>query len=390
MTLSDSALKNVSRPAKGYRLFRDDKLIGFGAKVFASGTVVYCVNYVVDGRERRMSIGRAPKWTAVAARSKARELLRKADLGDDPLAARQTRKKEPTFADLIAEYELVHLPKTKRARDAAARLSRDVVPPLGGIKLSKLSKRDIISVVEKKAGKAPTSANRTLTIIKAVLNFGVRRDWLTHSPAALIERPAPERPRERVLTYDEIKALWEVLQSLGSPVARILQLTLLTACRPGEIARMRWSDIDGSWFNIAASRTKASRAHRVPLTSLAMGLLETIKRTESEFVFPTRYGYRHGPVGEAAASMLLRRREWFGLEPWQPRDLRRTAATHMAELGVAPFIIDRVLNHADPSVRARHYAHYEYDREKSAAMEIWERKLRSTLTGEKAAVVEFG
>ena len=385
MRITSSDLRKLEPPEKGYRLHRDDSLTGFAVKHFASGTFVFCVNYSVNGRERRMTIGKAPTWTPQAARVEAQKLLRQIDRGTDPLAEKQAAKRsEPTVADLIREYSSIRAAQLRSGPAIVRRLERDILPELGDVKLSALTKRDIILTIERKARTAPHLAARVLADLKAALTWAVRRDWITHSPATLVDPPTVTNARERVLSYAEIKTLWE--SAPDAPVWHALKLSLLTACRPGEVCAMEWEEIREGWWTLPASKTKAKRAHRVPLTEMALELIGERPEDRSH-VFPARSKRRY--LVEDMLAAAVRNVEYLGLEPWQPRDLRRTAATHMAELGVAPFIIDRVLNHADPSVRAKHYAHYSYDAEKRAVLETWERKLRAVLTGETSDVLEF-
>jgi integrase len=175
------------------------------------------------------------------------------------------------------------------------------------------------------------------------------------------------------------------LDTLGYPFGFFLKFALVTAQRRGEIAELRWSDIDATsrTWELPAAGTKADRAHVVPLSPPARAILSDVPRI-GEFVFTTRGDRPLGgfskakerldrvlagdggnpltPSGDAVSEVPP--------APWTIHDLRRTAATGMGRLGVSRFIIGRVLNHADPSVTGI-YDRHEYLAEKRQALEAW-------------------
>ena len=124
----------------------------------------------------------------------------------------------------------------------------------------------------------------------------------------------------------------------------------------------------------------------MPLNELAREILAKRAR-ESEYVFNAPQG---GQLPRVRLSDALSScREHFGIPEFKPHDLRRTAASHLAALGVQRFVVERLLNHTDSSVTAR-YDRYEYGKEKRAALDAWDRNLRALLYGEKGQVLEFG
>jgi len=249
-----------------------------------------------------------------------------------------------------------------------ARLNRDVVPTLGRRRLSDITRRDVVSLLEKKAEAARVSANRTHQAINAVFNFGVRREWLPVNPAANIDPPGgKEKPRDRVLSFDEIATVWQRLDGTGvtATVRDVLRFILLTAQRPGEVCTLEWDEVDGGMWTMPAEKAKTGRLQRVPIQGLAAELLEgRTPRRGVSWVFPSRYRSRNAATSVASVANALQPNECFGVPHWTPHDLRRTAASHMASLKVAPHIIDRLLNHAMSSVTERHYNFYAYDEEK--------------------------
>jgi integrase len=173
---------------------------------------------------------------------------------------------------------------------------------------------------------------------------------------------------------------------MSDKTKRALKLILVTAQRPGEVIGIHSSEIDGCWWTIPAERSKNGREHRVFLTPLAINLMEG----EKGFVFESPKGEK--PIGVNALARALRNnlkphpktgKIRMQMEPFTPHDLRRTAATRLAEMGYTDEIIGAILNHTRPTVTAHHYNHYRYDKEKRTALENWARKLESIITGEQ-------
>lgn len=123
-------------------------------------------------------------------------------------------------------------------------------------------------------------ANRVLAAVRAMFNCAIRRGIVETSPAALVQRPAAEKPRERTLTADEITALWPHFSGLGYPFGPFFQLALATGQRRDEVARMRWADIDATerTWTLSGEQTKARCAHVVPLSPIAWDILMAAKQ----------------------------------------------------------------------------------------------------------------
>jgi len=293
-----------------------------------------------------------------------------------------------------------------------------------------LTRRDVRALVEPIADRgSPIMANRTLAVVRRMLNFGMRRDWLEGNPAALIDKPGRERSRDRVLTDDEIRRLWRLLSRqptteerpapgrtrargtaddpicpVAPAMAAAIKMRLLTAQRGGEVIKMRWQDLDlkTGWWTIPAEDSKNGQAHRVPLVSEAITLLKARQkererrqsddessredRAESEYVFVGSGASVRDRAKKAAARIAgVLKIDFRG------HDLRRTAATKMAEAGVPRHHISAVLNHVEGGARAtRVYDRYSYDNEKRAALKIWARRLHTILKRQGAKVLAFG
>jgi len=308
-----------------------------------------------------------------------------------------------TFGRLAAEYmERYSKPSKRSWRNDESLLRLYALPAWKERPVEGIRKRDVSLVVEAAAQRAPVRANRLLVLLLGLWTWGMANGLVESNPVSGIERPTRERRRERFLSREEIGLFWRAFDP-GSGLTgidfeptcgEVLRLLLLTGQRRSEIVALEWSELepDLAWCNLGRSRTKAARPHRVYLAPLARGIVErrrALTGGKSRYVFestdPRRRGESLHPVSvthlfKRIADRLLER----GLiaEGAWLHDLRRTAATRMAELGVDRRILSRVLNHADSSITAR-YDLYQYDAEVKDALTRWSAEMER-LTGGRA------
>ncbi|HEX7486606.1 MAG TPA: hypothetical protein VF332_10660 [Vicinamibacterales bacterium] len=259
--------------------------------------------------------------------------------------------------------------------------------------------RDLLAKIVERP--APIMANRVWALVNRIFNFAIEQDWLdTGNPATRITKQT-ETSRDRVLTDDELRALWTALESCktltraGEPgtgsaippmIARGLQVLILTAQRPGEVFRMRWRDVDldAKWWTIPAEHSKNREPHRSrggPPRRWAGD------RPEGERVGVCRDRGRlgRGAGEESGGRTPARRRGRVRLPPARPAP---DAATHMAAAGIARNTISHVLNHVDRGSRATAvYERFSHDPEKRVALEAWDRRFETILAAKPAATV---
>ena len=408
------------KPLAGQRVARADGGVpGLAIRVNPSGRKSWTLTYRIGRRQRRWTIGTYPVISLASARKKARLALTQLDAGVDPAERKRTDREQETFNALATAYlKKAKLKKRSWAQDDL--LMRSVLLPVWKHRLVKdIKRRDVkdllASIVER--GK-PVMANRVQALISTVFNYALREDWVeTGNPAALIEKQ-PEVSRERVLTDDELRTLWAVLEDtktlhrvtdkVASPaispmIARGLQVLLLTAQRSGEVFTMKWEDLDlvegwenmklvSGWWTIPATTAKNKQAHRVPLVPRVVDLLREAKATgpvDNRWVFG---GEKGGSVAARASKAMRALRSTDAIDfDVHRHDLRRTAATVMGRAGVPRTTIAHVLNHVDRGSRATQiYDRYDHDAEKRVALETWARRLDEILTAkELARVVPF-
>jgi integrase len=416
--LTDRAIL-AQAPGRTPRDIRDGELRGLVLSVLPSGLRQWCVRYRTQGKQRRLVLGSYPGMGIAAARKAARRAMSDLDGGRDLVAERNQARavKTDTIEALTKEYLVLHAWKQKRSAASDERMLKVYVLPYWKTRsVREITRRDVRALIERLAQRAPIMANRVLELVRKMFNFGIGRDWLDGNPASRIEKPGIEKARDRVLTDDEIRKLWNLLshfpasehkQAPGrkrargsgdgpfcpiSPVlAAVQKLRLVTAQRGGEVLRLRWSDLDlvTGWWTIPAGDSKNGQPHRVPLSRLAIKIIEGQRREQDlgtpetspthDNVFTGREGALVVDRAKKASAALSR---VLGFEFWS-HDLRRTAATRMAAAGVPRDHIARVLSHVEGGPKStRIYDRYDYDREKRFALETWSRMLARILSGE--------
>jgi len=218
-----------------------------------------------------------------------------------------------------------------------------------------------------------------LALGRKLYNFGIQEEIVETNPFQAIPRPARENRRDRVLSFDELRRLWQALDAEHPRIAAIFRLQILTAQRPGEVRTMRCENIDlaSGWWTIPAKRVKNGRTHRVPLSPQARAILESLPvDPNSIWIFPAARGGGPAVTVQAAVERLREAASFH----FTPHDLRRTAASHMTGMGIPRLTVTKILNHAEPGVTAVHDRH-SYDLEKRQALLAWAEQLERIVSG---------
>ncbi|HXX50205.1 MAG TPA: tyrosine-type recombinase/integrase [Xanthobacteraceae bacterium] len=271
----------------------------------------------MDGRQHVRSIGRFGPLTPDQARLRARAILL------NPAAPPEG----DSFSVMVERYlaqrrqrlrisTLVEMERHLRKHSAA----------LARLKLEAITRRDIAGVLAQHPG---IVRNRIRGSLLAMFNWAIREGLIERNPVAGTGK-LEERARERVLSEAEIRQLWHALPS--GDYGRIVKLLVLTGQRREEIARLRWDEIDGDRIVLPAARTKNKREHTLLLSKQALAILG--ERAEGSV-----FNFKNWDRAKARLDRAL------GFAPWCLHDLRRTMATGCAELGIAPHIIEAILNH---------------------------------------------
>ena len=394
MRMTDVGIRKLKPKAQRYAKWEDGRT-GFGIRVSPSSRKTFVYMYWLNGKPRRMTLGTygdgLDQLSLAEARVKHAEAKKARGEGRDPGAetveTRRAEREAETVADLVEQYlEKWARPRKRSAAEDERILHKDVVPYWGSRKAKEIRRRDIIALLDRIVERgAPIAANRTLACISRMFNWATERDLLDASPCVRIKAPAPENRRDRTLSDNEISTFWNGLENarMHESIKLALKFQLVTVQRKGEVAQAEWAeiDIDNALWTIPASRAKNNAQHVVPLSLLALDLLDTIKAnaSDSDYLFPSPLG-DHPITGPSVDHGLLQNRARIGIENAAPHDLRRTGATMMAALGVERLTLSKVLNHVDRSVTGRYDTHHYID-EKRAALERWGRKLKEIVSG---------
>lgn len=381
--LTDFMIRNIARPDQGQIEFWDTRIAGFGVRVSHGGSKAFVLLYRFNGRPRRMTLGRYPTLSLADARSMAHVASRAVALGIDPGMEKIKARRTPAINDFDAfvtfYIETYARPKNRSANETLRLLRKEFVSAWGSRPIGEIERHDVTAVLDRimRAGNL-TTANRSLAAIRKLFNWAVERGVLEQSPCAAIRSPAKTATRDRVLADDELAAILKAAIAIGYPYGSVVQLLALTAQRRGEIVNMRWPEInlDQALWSIPAEHTKSGRAHIVPLSVNAVQLVTSLPMVSRTFVFPALG--REAPIaGFSKWKRDLDVRAAVG--NWRIHDLRRTAASGMARLGVSPHVIERVLNHTSGTLGgvAGVYNRFGYLPEMRTALEEWARHVAS-------------
>lgn len=374
----------------GWDVRWDGVLPGFGVRIYPSGKKAYVLSYRHGNRKRLLTIGQTEKLTLDHAREKALSCLARLADKVDPLEERRRKNSDRTvkgaFGEFLERYAKI---RNRSWKETQRIFEKDVLPTLGKSFVQDITRQEIVSLLDELVDRdAGIMANRTLAALRRFFGWCVERGFIETSPVGNITKPAPEVTRDRVLTEAEIAEIWRACDQEGYPFGDLVKFLLISAQRRDEVATMRWPDIDDIarvWI-LPREATKSDRQHVVPLSAAALEILRTVPRL-GEYVFTTR-----GDVPFSGFSAARRRMDRIisiarkaqgatgDMPQWRLHDLRRTAASGMAALGVAPHVVERILNHRSGIISgvAAVYNRYDYRREITEALEAWGRKLRQT------------
>jgi len=369
--LTNKTLEALKPNAKRYEV-HDLLCPGMSVRVSAQGQKVFSIKFRYGLNQKRMKLGVYPRITLATAREKAMDILQQVDEGIDPTKRRRTpnMKVEAVCQEFIRLHAQA---RNKSWREAERILEREFVGTFGQRDIREIKRFDVLEIMDAAVARGSTyQANRILSNIRKLFNWCVERGIVEISPINGLKAPTKEESRDRVLEDDEIVRLLRACRNDVYPFRQFVPILLATAQRRGELAEMRWSevDFDAKHWVIPAERSKNGKPHVVPLSPYAIDVLNEVPRfLDCDYVFTTT---RNSPVS-GFSKMLRRLSEGSQTSDWRLHDLRRTAASGMARAGVAPHVVEKVLNHISGTISgvAAVYNRYGYDREKREALETW-------------------
>ena len=374
----------------------------------ANLTASWVFRYRLGGKQREMTLGNYPTITLKKARELATDARGRVQQGVDVAREKKEQKISLTTAGTVKQlceefYERTVEGKIKRPDIIREQLDGDLIPKLGRMRIAEVKPMDIDGMIRAILERgSPVMANRVLATTKAVFSYAIRRHWIEQNPAAAFRRAdagGEEKARTRALSDEELVALFKALQAAGSAF-RIydlaVKLLLVTGVRVSELIEAPWAEFDleadEPVWRIPAGRIKtrkemALRDFTIPLSPVVVEWLREIKRLSvaSDYVFPARRRVSKLTMSPATMNWALGEVK-HGLEHFTLHDLRRTARTHLARLGVSPHEAERCLNHKLPGINDTYDTH-DYLSERRLALNGWADLLVRLDRGETGNVV---
>ena len=387
--LTDLKIRKMTGQASKRTEVWDAKLPGFGVRISTRGTKSFVLMYRFGGRLRRHTIGRYPVMGLAQARSQAQTILLKAGLGEDPMSVNGRRIPAGCFAEVKEDFVRLHCLRNNKpstVRSTQRLLDKEFLPYWRDRLVGGLGKSDILEILDGIVERgAPGAANHAYAAISKFFGWCSERDLIGSNPCTEIKRPTKVSSRDRVLNCEELVHVWMASEKVGYPFGAIVRLLVLTAQRRGEVANMRWAHIsfDDAVWHLPKELTKSNRAHVIPLTSSCRQLIQDLPGLHEEFLFPARGSTTTTFSGFGKCKERLDR--LVGIDDWTLHDLRRTAATGMAELGVAPHVVEKVLNHASGTFSGVTgvYNRFGYLEAAREALTLWEGRIRELIAKQR-------
>ena len=368
-------------------VFWDRKLLGFGVRVYPSGSKVYVVQTRSGGRSRRVTVARHGVLSAAQARRRAALIIARLKAGEEPLPARAGTDRElgpaVTVAVLAERFFAQHVavrckPSTLRSYRGA--LTRWILPSLGDVSVRAVEREHVAALHYRLRG-TPYRANQVLHILNkmfALAEVWGLREAGTHPVRSI--RKYREHKRERFLSEEEFRRLGRVLDDVeagagagergGTPIqasaVAALRLLMLTGCRRNEILNLKWEDVDLQAGELKLRDSKTG-ARVVPLPPAAGSVLAGLPRVPGNPWVIT--GARPGGHLSNLNDHWLRIRARAGLEDARIHDLRHSFASRALALGESLSMIGRLLGHGQIHTTAR-YAHLARDAVKASASRV--------------------
>lgn len=375
--LTDLVIRKLT-PAADQRLeVWDTRLPGFGLRASGTGCKSFILVYRYKGRPRRMTLGRYPLLSLAKARKSAIKALGELAGGADPQVRKTASQAGLRFDELVDQFVHTYCKQHNRLstrRETERLLKARFVSRWRARDVREIGKVDILSIVDGAVEDgAPSAANHALATVRVFFTWCVDRGILETNPCAGLKMPAKKVAREHVLDDGEVGRIWVAAGLMGYPFGTLTQLLLLTAQRRNEVTTMCWADLDlveAKW-SMPGRVTKNGVMHVVPLVPEVVEILTRVPKLDDVLLFPARTGEGRTFTAFSKGKERLMRRA--GIEHFTLHDLRRTVATRMASLGVAPHVVERLLNHVTGILGgvAGVYNRYKYHDEVRAALSLW-------------------
>jgi integrase len=378
----------------------DDTLPGFGLRLRAGGSRTWIYQYKLGDKHRRITLGSAAALDPAKARDAAVTLYAQVKLGQDPAGQKQESRVRAlqTFGAVLEAFLRRQKQRLKeRSYRECERYLLHHFKLFHELPIGSVNRQAITARVNEIAESAPIAADKAKSWLSAFFSWAMREGLTETNPVMGSNRPSEPKPRDRVLSDDELADIWHGLGE--SQFADIVRLLLLTGLRRNEIGWLAWSEIDisNAVLRLPSERVKNGVPHTVQLSDAALDIIKAQpKRLHRELLFGDGHG---GYKGWGHSKERLDQRiadarkasKAKPMPPWVLHDIRRTVATRLGDLGLQPHIIEAVLNHQSGAKRgvAGVYNKSPYERETKTAMALWADHVRSVVEKSERKVLKF-
>ncbi len=385
--LTQRLVWDLRSPDHGERLIMDADVKGLGVRLRSSGHMSYVIRWRdPQGRTKKMTLGDARSVRLEVAREVALGHFAGVARGEYP---RRRRQRGTTMRDLGAET-LKHIAgmggSDKYIHDTTVFFDRFIFPAFGEIEVSKITRKQVETLVMSLASK-PRTANRVRSTIGRAMRLAIQSGLRTDNPVEGVSK-FPERPRERFFSLSELERLWDALDE--APEAdydkvAVVRLLFLTGARPGELLSARWEhlDLDGSLWTKPADSTKMRRVHRVELSTRAVEILRDLRppdTTPSAYLFPREGRYGHLTNIDRFWHRVTKA---AGLRDARIYDLRKTTLTILMASGIDLRTVMSISSHSSPTTLLRHYAHATEGTQRAALDALAQRSITPKGSGQE-------
>ncbi len=390
--LNDKLIRSLPLPKEKHKIYWDDKIVGFGLRITNNDSKSFVLRYVINGRERKYTIGGYPELNCGSARDLATKIKGEIINGIDPLDEKKEKyNNRTTLKEFSSDYidrkksEL----RNKSYSEYKSYLANHILPRLGSMELGAITKRDIEKFHSSFFDK-PIMGNRLIIFLRSMFNAAISYDLIYKNPTLAIKK-FPEEKRERYYSDEEINKIMNALETEKCQLnVNIIKLILLTGSRKSEVFSARWKDFDfenGVWVK-PASLTKQKKSSHIPLNINAIKIIEEMKtnilseakalETKEEIVSNEDYLF-YNPKTKTHVKDIKRFwqkvRNKAGLKDAHVHDLRHTFASVLVNNGVGLEVIGKLIGHSSIRTTQR-YSHLANDSLKKAT-DIFAKKITS-------------
>jgi integrase len=385
-TLTAASVERIKPPKSGQEEHYDRGYPGLCLRVSYAGTKAWSMFYRRGGKLKRLSLGIYPAMSLAEAHEAWRETRKQVARGIDPSQTSGAARLAAGFSDVVQEWLARDQVQNKSAPAVRRLMEREFIPVWGARPITDISRRDVRDAIDAIVDRGVIiRARRAHGMLHRLFTWAVGRDIIINNPMTGLPKPGSETSRDRTLSDDELRQVWNGAESLQYPFGPAHQLLILTGARKTEIGELRWSEIDGDTIKLCGTRTKNGEPHDIPLSQPARALLAKLPRIEGcDFVFT---------VGRKPITAWAHAKEKLdtlsGVTDWRTHDLRRTVATGCQRLGVGLQVVESVLGHTSGSRAGivKVYQRHNYANEKQAALEAWGAHVMGLVEGKSVGKV---